>query len=54
MSENEKMPGSERRQLLVDTLQAATKPMTGKELGDMTECQPTSDCWRYYIAKGKK
>lgn len=36
MSENEKMPGSERRQLLVDTLQAATKPMTGKELGDMT------------------
>ncbi|WP_342504665.1 transcription repressor NadR [Sporosarcina sp. FSL K6-2383] len=36
MSENEKMPGSERRQLLVSTLQAATKPMTGKELGDMT------------------
>lgn len=36
MSENEKMPGSERRQVLVDTLKAATKPMTGKELGEMT------------------
>ena len=36
MTENEKMPGSKRRQLLVDTLQAATKPMTGKELGELT------------------
>ncbi len=36
MSENEKIPGSERRQLLVDTLQTATQPMTGKELGELT------------------
>lgn len=36
MSENKKMPGNERRQLIVDTLQSSAKPMTGKELGDMT------------------
>ena len=36
MTDNEKMPGGERRQLLAATLQAATKPMTGKELGELT------------------
>lgn len=32
----EKMPGEERRQLILETLQKAEKPMTGKELGDLT------------------
>ncbi len=36
MSENKKMPGHERRQLIIDTLQASVQPMTGKELGEMT------------------
>ena len=36
MSENKKIPGNERRQLIIDTLRSSSKPMTGKELGDMT------------------
>ena len=36
MNENEKILGDERRALIVKTLRAATKPMTGRELGEMT------------------
>lgn len=36
MTGTEKMPGEERRQLILETLQKADKPMTGKELGEMT------------------
>ncbi|KXH81962.1 transcription repressor NadR [Sporosarcina sp. HYO08] len=33
---NEKMHGDERRQLLLTTLQNSLRPMTGKELGELT------------------
>lgn len=36
MIENEKLHGEERRQMLVDTLQQASKPITGRELGELT------------------
>lgn len=36
MSDNMKMHGEERRELLLETLRAAKKPLTGKELGEMT------------------
>jgi uncharacterized protein len=36
MNENEKILGDERRQLIVDTLQASDKPITGRILGEMT------------------
>ncbi|MDW0115505.1 transcription repressor NadR [Sporosarcina thermotolerans] len=36
MNGNEKMPGEERRELILATLQKADRPMTGKELGELT------------------
>ncbi|MFJ7933502.1 transcription repressor NadR [Sporosarcina sp. NPDC096371] len=36
MTVNKKIHGDERRQLLIDTLQSSARPMTGKELGEMT------------------
>lgn len=36
MRENEKLLGDERRQLIVDTLQKSSKPITGRELGILT------------------
>lgn len=36
MTITEKMPGDERRQLILKTLQKADSPMTGKELGELT------------------
>lgn len=36
MKDNEKIRGEERRELIVKTLQAAKKPISGRELGEMT------------------
>lgn len=36
MNQNEKMTGDERRQFLLETLQKSKKPLTGKELGELT------------------
>ena len=36
MNEKEKILGDERRRLIVDTLQASKKPITGRVLGEMT------------------
>ncbi|MBE1553667.1 transcription repressor NadR [Sporosarcina limicola] len=36
MTENEKMLGEERRQLIVETLRTASRPIPGRELGEMT------------------
>lgn len=36
MSDNEKILGDERRQLIVKALQTSNKPITGRQLGDMT------------------
>lgn len=36
MNVNEKILGDERRRLIVDTLQASEKPITGRVLGEMT------------------
>jgi len=36
MNVNEKILGDERRRLIVDTLQASNKPITGRILGEMT------------------
>ncbi len=36
MKDTEKVLGEERRQLIVDTLQSAVKPITGRTLGEMT------------------
>lgn len=35
MQANEKLHGEKRRQLLVDTLRQSTKPLTGRELGEL-------------------
>lgn len=36
MTESEKMPGDQRRQYIVQLLKQANRPMTGRELGDLT------------------
>ncbi len=36
MNENEKILGEERRELIIKTLRASEKPITGRELGEMT------------------
>ncbi|WP_432358982.1 transcription repressor NadR [Sporosarcina sp. UB5] len=36
MTGSEKMPGNERRQLILKTLKKADTPLTGKELGELT------------------
>lgn len=36
MKDTEKVVGEERRRLIIDTLQSAVKPITGRALGEMT------------------
>jgi transcriptional regulator of NAD metabolism len=36
MNDNEKILGKERRELIIKTLQASKKPISGRELGEMT------------------
>ena len=36
MNDNEKILGEERRELILETLRSSDKPITGKELGEMT------------------